>query len=98
LFASRSNVADLGHCRIERGCKARWMPGESDKCDGIWMDSLITVAARALAAGDPLTALKRIALRGITMAQFGNLARAKGLARLRRCCTDRPAGAVGRVG
>src|ERR1700738_4738830 len=28
------------------------------------MDSLITAAARALAAGDPLGALKRVALRG----------------------------------
>jgi hypothetical protein len=52
------------------------------------MDSLITAAARALAAGDPLAALKRIALRddaaalalrGIAMAQLGELVRAKGL-------------------
>jgi len=52
------------------------------------MDSLITAAARALAAGDPLAALKRIALRddtpalalrGIAMAQLGDLARAKEL-------------------
>src|ERR1700716_2873313 len=52
------------------------------------MDSLITAAARALAAGDPLGALKRVALRddapalalrGIAMAQLGGLARAKGL-------------------
>jgi len=54
------------------------------------MDSLITAAARALAAGDPLGALKRIALRddppalalrGIAMAQLGDLARAKLLLR-----------------
>jgi hypothetical protein len=54
------------------------------------MDSLITAAARALAAGDPLAALKRVALRddppalalrGIAMAQLGDLARAKGLLR-----------------
>ena len=54
------------------------------------MDSLITAAARALAAGDPLGALKRIALRddppalalrGIAMAQLGDLARAKTLLR-----------------
>jgi hypothetical protein len=54
------------------------------------MDSLITAAARALAAGDPLGALKRIALRddapalalrGIAMAQLGDLARAKFLLR-----------------
>jgi hypothetical protein len=54
------------------------------------MDSLITAAARALAAGDPLGALKRIALRedapalalrGIAMAQLGELARAKALLR-----------------
>lgn len=52
------------------------------------MDSLITAAARALAAGDPLGALDRIALRddapalalrGIAMAQLGDLARAKAL-------------------
>ena len=54
------------------------------------MDSLITAAARALAAGDPLGALKRIALRddppalalrGIAMAQLGDLVRAKVLLR-----------------
>ena len=52
------------------------------------MDSLITAAARALATGDPLEALKRIALRddppalalrGIAMAQLGDFARAKPL-------------------
>jgi tetratricopeptide (TPR) repeat protein len=52
------------------------------------MDSLITAAARALAAGDALSALKRIALRddapalalrGIAMAQLGDLARAREL-------------------
>src|SRR5712691_6874764 len=54
------------------------------------MDSLITAAALALAAGDPLGALKRIALRddapalalrGIAMAQLGDLGRAKALVR-----------------
>jgi hypothetical protein len=54
------------------------------------MDSLITAAARALAAGDPLGALKRVALRddapalalrGIAMAQLGDLARARALLR-----------------
>jgi len=54
------------------------------------MDSLITAAGRALAAGDPLGALKRVALRddapalalrGIAMAQLGDLARAKVLLR-----------------
>jgi len=52
------------------------------------MDSLITAAARALAAGDPLGALKRVALRddppalalrGIAMAQLGDFIRAKAL-------------------
>ncbi|HEU5397988.1 MAG TPA: helix-turn-helix domain-containing protein [Gammaproteobacteria bacterium] len=52
------------------------------------MDSLITAAARALAAGDPLGALKRVALRedapalalrGIAMAQLGEFPRAKAL-------------------
>ncbi len=54
------------------------------------MDSLITAAARALAAGDPLGALKRVALRddapalalrGIAMAQLGDFVRAKELLR-----------------
>ena len=54
------------------------------------MDSLITAAARALAAGDPLGALKRVALRddapalalrGIAMAQLGDLVRGKALLR-----------------
>ena len=54
------------------------------------MDSLITAAGRALASGDPLGALKRVALRddapalalrGIAMAQLGDLVRAKALLR-----------------
>ena len=54
------------------------------------MDSLITAAARALATGDPLGALKRVALRddapalalrGIAMAQLGDFVRAKALLR-----------------
>src|SRR5690242_13821506 len=54
------------------------------------MDSLITAAARALATGDLLGALKRVALRddapalalrGIAMAQLGDLDRAKALVR-----------------
>src|SRR5215217_1783049 len=54
------------------------------------MDSLMTAAARALAAGDPLGALKRVALRddppalalrGIAMAQLGDLVRARELLR-----------------
>lgn len=54
------------------------------------MDSLMTAAARALAAGDPLGALNRVALRddapalalrGIAMAQLGDFIRAKALLR-----------------
>ncbi|RXH19156.1 helix-turn-helix domain-containing protein [Bradyrhizobium guangzhouense] len=54
------------------------------------MESLITAAARALEAGDPLGALNRVALRndapslalrGIAMAQLGDLAKAKALLR-----------------
>ena len=54
------------------------------------MESLINAAARALAAGDPLGALNRVALRndapslalrGIAMAQLGDLAKAKTLLR-----------------
>src|ERR1700761_5602192 len=54
------------------------------------MDSMISAAARALARGDALGALKRVALRddapalalrGIAMAQLGDLAKAKTLLR-----------------
>ena len=54
------------------------------------MDSLITAAAQALAMGDPLGALNKVALRddapalalrGIAMAQLGDLDRAKALVR-----------------
>lgn len=54
------------------------------------MDSLLTAAARALAAGDPFGALNRVALRndapalalrGIAMAQVGDLVRARNLLR-----------------
>ena len=54
------------------------------------MDSLVAAAARALAAGDPLGALRRVALRndppalalrGIAMAQLGDYARARKLLR-----------------
>jgi hypothetical protein len=54
------------------------------------MDALIDAAARALGAGDPLGALKRVALRedapalalrGIAMAQLGDFARARALLR-----------------
>ncbi|WP_233808596.1 helix-turn-helix domain-containing protein [Paraburkholderia sp. HP33-1] len=54
------------------------------------MDALISAAARALAAGDPLGALDRVALRddapalalrGIAMAQLGDFVRARALVR-----------------
>ena len=54
------------------------------------MDSMIAAAARALAAGDPFAALNRVALRddatalalrGIAMAQLGDLERARSLLR-----------------
>lgn len=54
------------------------------------MDSLLSAAARALAAGDPLGALKRVALRedppalalrGIAMAQLGDYTKARDLLR-----------------
>lgn len=63
-------------------------PGVSNNRDGIQMDPLIAAAARALAAGDPLTAMKRVALRddapalalrGIAMAQIGDLSHARDL-------------------
>jgi hypothetical protein len=64
------------------------LKGGSDKYDGIQMDSLITQAARALAAGDSLGTLNRVALRddapalalrGIAIARLGDLVRAKTL-------------------
>ena len=54
------------------------------------MDHEITTAARALAAGDPVAALNRVALRsdapalalrGIAMAQLGDLEKARALMR-----------------
>src|SRR5271163_2479425 len=69
------------------------------------MDLLITAAARALATGDPLGALKRVALhddapalalRGIAMAQLGDLVRAKALLR-RAARTFGPKEAVARA-
>jgi hypothetical protein len=65
------------------------------------LDSLIIAAARALAGGDPIGALKRVALRedapalalrGIAMAQLGDLARARILLkRARRAFTPKEA-------
>jgi hypothetical protein len=69
------------------------------------MDSLITAAALALAAGDPLGALNRVALRddapalalrGIAMARLGDLVRAKALLR-RAARAFGPAEAVARA-
>src|SRR5438105_10997842 len=69
------------------------------------MDSLITAAARALSSGDPLGALNRVALRddpaalalrGIAMAQLGDLDRARLL--LRRAARGfGPQEAIGRA-
>src|SRR5258707_15660184 len=70
------------------------------------MDSLIAAAARALAMGDPLGALNRVALRddapalalrGIAMAQLGDLSRAKTLVR-RAARAFGPREAVARAG
>jgi hypothetical protein len=69
------------------------------------MDPLIAAAARDLAAGDPLGALNRVALhddapalalRGIAMAQLGDLARAKALLR-RAARAFGPAEAIARA-
>src|SRR6201988_3401768 len=89
---SRSGVSSSSSCSWVGGRKIRTgrRNGGSDKCGGIPMDSLITAAARALAAGDPIGALKRVALRddapalalrGIAMAQLGDLVVAKTLLR-----------------
>src|SRR4051794_6084221 len=69
------------------------------------MDSSIAAAGRALRAGDPLGALKRVALRndppalalrGIAMAQLGELGRARELLR-RAARTFRPTETVARA-
>src|SRR5690606_12873052 len=82
------SFADAFGAENRQRCTTARQGGVSNKCDGKHMDSLITAAARALAAGDPLAALKHIALRddapalalrGIAMAQLGDLARAKEL-------------------
>src|SRR5262245_46224662 len=91
-FSPSSRVRCTGPLRPGRhGIDCAGAPNSgSDKCVGIRMDSLITAAARALAIGDPLGALKRVALRGdapalalrgIAMAQLGDLARARVLLR-----------------
>jgi hypothetical protein len=81
LRAPRFGAQGAERVKRVRGTKS---PGERK------MDSMITAAARALAAGDPLGALKRVALRddapalalrGIAMAQLGDLVRAKALLR-----------------
>ncbi|GEN23693.1 hypothetical protein HCU01_16420 [Halomonas cupida] len=60
----------------------------SNNSGGISMDALIMAAAQSLEAGDPISALNRVALRndahalalrGIAMAQLGDLARAREL-------------------
>src|SRR5580692_8069026 len=94
---------EFGDCRSRDQLNAGYRKHGSDNYGGIpkrtdrhsrggWgiVDSLITAAACALAAGDPLGALKRVALRddapalalrGIAMAQLGDLVRAKALLR-----------------
>src|SRR5580704_537450 len=85
-FLQSSAFVCRSYTNIDAGIER---PG-SDKCGGILMDSLITAAGRALAAGDPLGALKHVALRddapalalrGIAMAQLGEFVRAKELLR-----------------
>ena len=94
-YASSSLVSLLARAPVGRGTQpsARRFSCGSDKCVGICMDSLITAAARALAAGDALGALNYVALRddppalalrGIAMAQLDDLARAKAAAAARR--------------
>jgi hypothetical protein len=71
-------------CSEMRGADATWQHAP------VVMDAMITAAARALAAGDALGALQRVALRedppalalrGIAMAQLGELPRARDLLR-----------------
>src|SRR6267142_1010183 len=71
------------------------------------MDSSITAAGRALRAGDPLAALKQVALRddpaalalrGIAMAQLGDLPKARELLRPAAADPAAPAPREGRRG
>ena len=89
---SNENPGVVGRRRRKHPGQASWVTGRvgSDEHGGIPMDSLITAAARALAGGDPLGALNRVALRhdapalalrGIAMAQLGDFARARDLVR-----------------
>jgi len=86
---SKRNVCAI-LCDVVRSCAISLSVAPASCANSAAMDSLITAAARALAVGDPLAALKRIALRedapalalrGIAMAQLGDLARAKELLR-----------------
>jgi len=86
----QSNSDAVGGCPSRDTLGVGYCNDRADKRGGIPMDSLITAAARALAAGDPLGALNRVALRddapalalrGIAMAQLGDLVRAKALVR-----------------
>src|SRR5206468_9061069 len=88
--ASHSSRVPVSCLVIAGYASARRRQGVSDKYGGIPMDSQIAAAARALAVGDPLGALNRVALRddapalalrGIAMAQLGDLMRAKALLR-----------------
>jgi tetratricopeptide (TPR) repeat protein len=80
----------------------RGAPNANETLNSTPMDALIAAAARALAAGDPLAALDRIALRddatslalrGIAMAQLGDLTSARALTR-RAAAAFGPAEAV----
>src|SRR4051794_22232256 len=90
LSCTSSSISRYCGCQARNTVTAGYRNDGSDKCGGIPMDSLITAAARALAAGDPLGALNRVALRddapalalrGIAMAQLGDFPRARVLLR-----------------
>jgi hypothetical protein len=49
--------------------------GGRDKCGGIWIDLLITAAARALAASDALGALNRVVFRDDAPSMVAGLSR-----------------------
>ena len=93
-------MSPIAHRRRDR-LKRHDAPRESYNFDAIPLDSLIIAAAHALAAGDPIGALKRVALRddapalalrGIAMAQLGDFARSKVLLkRARRAFSPREA-------
>lgn len=89
ILLSRGHCSDALELNTISGVhSAGGLSGGSDKNGAIQLDSLITAAANLLATGDPIGALNHVALRndppalalrGIAIAQLGDLERARSL-------------------